>query len=136
MTSLPPAVITWSKFNDGLAQSRTVVKDGQLTILHAKMADFGSYECKASNILGHDSAWTHLSVFQLPRFTKTPPAWLYVEKWKTISEGPLSSSEHRCRPELKMDPWVILPMERERHSQQFLSCQPTDGFITGTQVEC
>ena len=26
-------------------------------------------------------------------------------------------------------------MERERHSQQFLSCQPTDGFITGTQVE-
>ena len=34
-----------------------------------------------------------------------------------------------------MDPWVILPMERERHSQQFLSCQPTDGFITGTQVE-
>ena len=85
MTSLPPAVITWSKFNDGLAQSRTVVKDGQLTILHAKMADFGSYECKASNILGHDSAWTHLSVFQLPRFTKTPPAWLYVEKRKTIS---------------------------------------------------
>ena len=34
-----------------------------------------------------------------------------------------------------MDPWVILPMERERHSQQFLSCGPTDGFITGTQVE-
>ena len=34
-----------------------------------------------------------------------------------------------------MDPWVILPMERERHSQQFLSCGPTDGFITGTQVD-
>ena len=54
---------------------------------------------------------------------------------KSISEGPLSFSELKCRPELKMDPWVILPMERERHSQQFLSCQPTDGFITGTQVE-
>jgi len=34
-----------------------------------------------------------------------------------------------------MDPWVILPMERERHSQQFLSCGPTDGFITGTQAK-
>ena len=49
------------------------------------MADFGSYECKASNILGHDSAWTRLSVFQLPRFTKTPPAQLFVEKNKRIS---------------------------------------------------
>ncbi|RMX38268.1 hypothetical protein pdam_00003319 [Pocillopora damicornis] len=83
--SFPPAVIKWSKFNGGLAQSRTVVKDGQLTIIHAKMADFGSYECKASNILGHDSAWTRLSVFQLPRFTKTPPAQLFVEKNKRIS---------------------------------------------------
>ena len=83
--SFPPAVIKWSKFNGGLAQSRTVVKDGQLTIIHAKMADFGSYECKASNILGHDSAWTRLSVFQLPRFTKTPPAQFFVEKNKRIS---------------------------------------------------
>ena len=33
-----------------------------------------------------------------------------------------------------MDPWVILPMERERHSQQFMGVGPTDGFITGSQV--
>ena len=54
--------------------------------------------------------------------------------WKAISEGSHFPCELRRRLELTMDPWVILPMERERHSQQFLSCQPTDGFITGTQV--
>ena len=48
--------------------------------------------------------------------------------------GVTFSSELRSRLELAMDPWVILPMERERHSQQFLSCGPTEGFITGTQV--
>ena len=60
------------------------------------------------------------------------------EKWKYeklhISEGSHFPCELRRRLEFTMDPWVILPMERERHSQQFLSCQPTDGFITGTQV--
>ena len=61
------------------------------------------------------------------------------EKWKRqkqlISEGSLSPCDLWCRQEVTMDPWVILPMERERHSQQFLSCGPTDGFITGTQVD-
>ena len=83
--SFPPAVITWSKFNGGLMKSRTVAKDGQLTILQAKMADFGLYECTASNKLGRDSAWTHLNVFQLPRFTKTPPAQLQKQKNKKMS---------------------------------------------------
>merc|ERR1719435_631464 len=33
-----------------------------------------------------------------------------------------------------MDPWAILPMERERHIEQFTSVGPKDGFITGAQA--
>ena len=76
MTGFPPAVITWYKVHGELAQSRTVVKDGQLSIKDAQKLDLGLYKCKASNDLGHDSAVTHLSVVQLPQFTVTPPAQL------------------------------------------------------------
>ena len=76
MISFPPAVMTWSKVHGEQAQSRTVLKDGKLSIMHAQKTDFGLYKCKASNDLGHDSAVTHLSVVQLPQFTVTPPAQL------------------------------------------------------------
>ena len=76
MTGFLPAVITWSKVHGELAHSRTVEKDGQLSIIHAQKLDFGLYKCKASNDLGHDSAVTHPSVVQLPQFTVTPPAQL------------------------------------------------------------
>ena len=36
------------------------------------MTDSGLYKCKATNILGHDSAVTHLSVVELPQFTVRP----------------------------------------------------------------
>ena len=76
MISFPPAVMTWSKVHGELAQSRTVLKDGKLSIMHAQKTDFGLYKCKASNDLGHDSAVTPLSVVELPQFTVTPPAQL------------------------------------------------------------
>ena len=80
MTGFPPAVITWSKVHGEQAQSRTVLTDGQLSIIHAQKLDFGLYKCKASNELGQDSAVTHLSVVQLPQFTVTSPAQLKGSK--------------------------------------------------------
>ena len=68
-----------------LAHSRTVMKDGQLLIIRAQKRDSGLYECKASNILGHDSALTNLGVLDLPRFTINPPAQLDVGKGENIS---------------------------------------------------
>ena len=50
-----------------------------------KNEDSYLYECKASNILGHDSALTNLVVLDLPRFTVNPPAKLDVGKDKNIS---------------------------------------------------
>ena len=80
MTTFPPAVIKWSKVHGELAQSRTVLTDGQLSIIDAQKLELGLYKCIASNDLGHDSAVTHLSVVQLPQFTVTPPAHLKGSK--------------------------------------------------------
>lgn len=85
VTSFPPAVITWSRVRGELAHSRTVMENGQLSIIRAQKRDFGLYECKASNILGHDSALTNLGVLDLPRFTINPPAQLDVGKGENIS---------------------------------------------------
>ena len=85
VTSFPPAVITWSRVRGELAYSRTVVKDGQLSIISAQKRDSGLYECKVSNDLGDDSALTLLSVLELPRFTSNPPAQLNVRQEQNIS---------------------------------------------------
>ena len=76
MTSYPPAVITWSKVLGELARARAVSKDGQLSIKNAQKKDSGLYKCKATNILGYDSAVTLLSVVELPQFTVRPPGQL------------------------------------------------------------
>lgn len=76
MTSFPPAVITWSKVFGELVQSRTVLKDGQLSITNAQKKDSGLYKCTASNKLGQDSRATQLNVVELPHFTVSPPAKL------------------------------------------------------------
>lgn len=74
VTSFPPAVTTWSKVLGELVQARAVSKDGQLSIMNAQKTDSGLYKCKASNILGHESAVTQLVVVELPQFTVNPPA--------------------------------------------------------------
>ena len=80
VTSFPPAVITWSKVFGELANSRTVVQDGQLSIMNAQKKDSGLYKCKASNNLGQDSAVTQVNVVELPRFTVSPPAQIKESK--------------------------------------------------------
>ena len=76
--SFPLATITWSKVHGELVRARAIVKDGQLSIINAQKKDFGLFACKASNKLGHDSALTHLSVVELPKFAVRPPQKLEV----------------------------------------------------------
>ena len=78
MTGFPPPKITWRKEPNNLVQARTVVSDGQLSILNAQKRDSGWYKCQASNPLGHDSAVTDLNVVQRPHFIVKPPAHLKV----------------------------------------------------------
>ena len=76
MTSHPPAVITWSKGLGELVLARAATEDGQLSITNAQKKDAGLYKCQATNILGYQSAVTHLSVVELPQFTVRPPGQL------------------------------------------------------------
>ena len=76
VTSYPPAVITCSKVHGEMVQGRTLSKDGQLSITNAQKKDSSLYKCQATNILGHHSAVTHLSVVELPQFTVRPPGQL------------------------------------------------------------
>ena len=86
VTSFPPAVISWVKVHDNLAQNRVVVvKDGQLSIIYAQRKDSGLYKCKARNHLGEDSAVTQLNVVEVPRFTVRPPSQLDVEKMQNVT---------------------------------------------------
>ena len=85
MTSFPPAVITWSAVHGELVQTRTVTKDGHLSITNAQKKDSGLYKCKATNILGYDSAFTQLNVVELPRFTVSPPVHLEVKRNKNVT---------------------------------------------------
>ena len=85
VTSFPPSVITWSKVHDELAQARAVSKQGQLSITNSQTKDSGLYKCKASNILGYDSAVTQLVVVELPQFTVRPPTQLKEFTNQTIT---------------------------------------------------
>jgi len=85
VTSFPPAVITWVKVNDNIVQGRAIVRDGQLSITNAQKKDSGLYKCKASNHLGHDSAFTQLNVVELPEFTVRPPPQLQVKTIQNVT---------------------------------------------------
>ena len=61
------------------------MKDGQLSITNAQKKDSGLYKCKATNILGYDSAFTQLNVVELPRFSVSPPVKLEVGKNRNIT---------------------------------------------------
>ena len=78
VTSFPPAMIAWTKVLGELTRTRAVSKDGNLSIMNVQKADSGLYKCKASNILGHESAVTQLVVVELPQFTVSPPLLLKV----------------------------------------------------------
>lgn len=74
--SYPPAFITWSKVHGKLSNARTLSKDRERLIVTAQKTDSGLYKCKASNLLGYDSAATQLNVVELPYFTVSSPAEL------------------------------------------------------------
>ena len=75
----------WTKVLGELTLTRAISKDGQLSIMNAQHTDSGLYKCKASNILGHESAVTQLVVVELPQFTVSPPARLEVDPNRNIT---------------------------------------------------
>ncbi|KAK3708278.1 hypothetical protein QZH41_017644, partial [Actinostola sp. cb2023] len=74
VTGSPKPKVTWSKAIGALPNGRTVIKDGQLTLLRSKKDDSGFYVCKADNGLGSGVAGIMLIVVELPVFVIKPPS--------------------------------------------------------------
>ena len=69
----PQPSITWSKLFGGLPKDRTEVIQGNLTIYRVGENDWGTYICKAENILGSTTASAQLMVFSRLQFKVRPP---------------------------------------------------------------
>ena len=72
-TGQPQPSITWSKPFGGLPKDRTEVKKGNLTIYKVTKKDWGTYICKAENILGSTTALAQLTIFSRLQFKVRPP---------------------------------------------------------------
>ena len=72
-TGQPQPSITWSKSVGGLPKDRTEVMQGNLTIYRVAEKDWGTYICKADNILGSTTASAQLTIFSRLRLKVRPP---------------------------------------------------------------
>ena len=87
-----PDLITWSKSQGSLPDSRSVVSEGNLTILNVTTDDSGSYVCTATNILGRSSSLVHLQVYTAVKFITRPPHSVVVNADETLSVSCSASS--------------------------------------------
>ena len=74
-----PDLITWSKSQGSLPDSRSIVNVGHLTILNVTTDDSGSYVCTATSIMGTKSASVQLRVYTALKFIARPPSSVIVE---------------------------------------------------------
>ena len=72
-TGQPQPSITWSKSVGGLPKDRNEVTQGNLTIYKVAEKDWGTYICKAENILGSTTALVQLTIFSRLWFRVHPP---------------------------------------------------------------
>ena len=64
----PPPVVAWSKVNGSLPKERFLVdSSGKLELKNATVHDSGTYQCKASNILGSEEDKSEIEVNFSPR---------------------------------------------------------------------
>ena len=69
----PTPTVTWRKAFSQLSKGKTVVVDGNLTIVSVRKPDGGTYACVAKNLLGDDSAVAQVTVINELKFTLRPP---------------------------------------------------------------
>ena len=69
----PQPSVTWSKPFGGFPKDRTEVRKGNLTIYKVAEEDWGTYICKAENILGLTTALAQLTIFSRLQLKVRPP---------------------------------------------------------------
>ena len=65
-TGQPQPMITWNKSEGFLPQSRTMIREAELTILNVSVHDSGLYVCIGTNAMGSNSSAVELKVVKLP----------------------------------------------------------------------
>ncbi|KXJ10410.1 Ryncolin-3 [Exaiptasia diaphana] len=84
VTGIPEPNVKWSKSIGSLPDNRSVVRDGQLTVLKAKKDDSGIYVCKAENLLGSAVVFIMVNVIDLPVFVVKPSSSFKALKGTTV----------------------------------------------------
>ena len=74
-----PNRITWKRSDGTLSSARTIVREGNLTILNITARDNGYYVCTAANPWGHNSSSVILHVYSSLKFVIKPPSNVTVK---------------------------------------------------------
>ena len=88
-----PDLITWSKSQGSLPDSRSIVNVGNLTILNVTTDDSGSYVCTATNIMGTKCASVQLRVYTALKFITRPPSTVLAYIGQTMVLSCSASSD-------------------------------------------
>ncbi|KAL9971192.1 hypothetical protein ACROYT_G023688 [Oculina patagonica] len=86
-------LITWSKSQGSLSVSRSIVNEGNITILNVTTDDSGSYVCTATNIMGASSSVAQLQVYTALKFITRPPSKVLVYTGQTLKLPCSASSD-------------------------------------------
>ena len=108
-TGDPLPEITWTKFEGSLPVSRSIVSEGNLTILNVTTDDSGSFVCTATNIVGTNSSSVQLQVFSALRFTTRPPSFVPVYTDQTLNLSCVASSSLEPTVVWKLNGAALLP---------------------------
>ena len=84
-TGQPAPRVTWQKAFSQLPKEKTIVVDGNLTILNISKADGGAYACVAKNLLGKDSAVAQVIVLGRLIFTLIPPMKVVASDFSNVT---------------------------------------------------
>ena len=87
-----PDLITWSESQGSLPDTRSVVSEGNLTILNVTTDDNGSYVCTATNVIGSSSSSVQLQVYTAVKFITRPPPSLLAYIGQTLNLSCSTSS--------------------------------------------
>ena len=102
-------VVTWSKFQGSLPDSRSIEKEDTLTLLNVTTDDSGSYVCTATSIMGTNSSSVQLRVHAALKFITRPPSSVLVYDGQTLNLSCSASSDLQTNVSWMFDGTTTLP---------------------------
>ncbi|KAL9963348.1 hypothetical protein ACROYT_G032545 [Oculina patagonica] len=109
----PTPTVTWRKAFSHLPKGKTTVVNGTLTIRNITKVDGGAYACRATNLLGEDSAVAQVTVTDELKFNLTPPVRVVAPLYSNVilhctAQGSLNISWKRAGQNLPQN-HVVYP---------------------------